>query len=181
MNNSSFRLCLLLTILLLGTSAFGQVDSTGVLEGQETPAWDVRPDLNTSPGSAAFRPKDITSISLDVLCGPDAPEELCSWTGEEGGLAEGARDFPEYAFHWQASGLSSNPLYFEDVSLERYGHVSHLQPVVSAAKFFATVPFLPCKVCQDHPCKRVYTLGFGRPGECVKPVRERLPLTPKRH
>jgi hypothetical protein len=73
--------------------------------------------------------------------------------------------------------LWSNPLYFQDVGLERYGHVACLQPAVSAVKFFGTVPILPYKIGLDPPWACVHTLGYGRPCDCVPPVHEHLPLS----
>jgi hypothetical protein len=69
------------------------------------------------------------------------------------------------------------PLYFEDANLERCGYVvgkdccccdwccccrgcgSHLQPAVSAAYFFGTIPLLPYKMTVDCPCECVPSLG----------------------
>jgi len=80
-------------------------------------------------------------------------------------------------FHWQASRLGHNPLYFEDVPLERHGHSVHpcLQPALSGARFFGNVPILPYRMGLDHPCEYDYTLGHRRPGSCAEHLRERLP------
>lgn len=45
------------------------------------------------------------------------------------------------------------PLYFQEVNLERYG-TSHgfWQPVISGARFFATVPALPYLMTVHRPC-----------------------------
>jgi hypothetical protein len=76
-------------------------------------------------------------------------------------------------FSWSAPGFSHQPLYFEQVNVERYGH--HVpcrvcgdcaQSAVCAAHFFATVPWLPYELGAD-PCReRQYTLGHYRPGSC---------------
>ena len=89
------------------------------------------------------------------------------------------RGFAHQQYFWKASGLLHKPLYFEDVSLERYGQTHILQPAVSGLKFFATVPLLPYRIGVDHPCKCIYTLGYQRPGNCACPVREHLPLSLK--
>jgi hypothetical protein len=78
----------------------------------------------------------------------------------------GGRGWFDYAYLWQASALSHRPLYFEEPSLERYGHRARfgLQPALSGAHFFATSAALPVKMALDRPWKRHHTLGYGRPG-----------------
>jgi hypothetical protein len=52
-----------------------------------------------------------------------------------------------------ASEFCYRPLYFQEVNLERYG-TSHRfwQPVISGARFFATVPALPYLMTVHRPC-----------------------------
>ncbi len=69
------------------------------------------------------------------------------------------------------------PLYFEQVNLERYGR-NHgcLQPALSGARFFATIPLLPYAMTV-HPPRQAYdwhwpyAAGWGAPR-----VREWSPL-----
>jgi hypothetical protein len=69
---------------------------------------------------------------------------------------------------WDASAACHRPLYFEDVNLERYGHnFGCVQPVISAGKFFGTLPLLPYLMFVEpqHCCADcTYTLGHYRPG-----------------
>ena len=68
-------------------------------------------------------------------------------------------------FHWDASGLYHNPLYFEDRGLERYGHtVDRIQPLFSAASFAADFASLPVNAVLNPWCRSVYSLGYPRPG-----------------
>jgi len=78
------------------------------------------------------------------------------------------RGWPVNSFNWVASCLCHNPLYFEEINLERYGYgcCECVQPVVSAAHFFATVPALPYMMAVDCPGSCDYTLGHYRPGSC---------------
>jgi len=81
---------------------------------------------------------------------------------------------------WKASALSTRAAYFEDVQLERYGHTivcPALQPVVSGAKFFATIPFLPYKMGVTPPNECVYTLGHHRPGNCAPYMVQPCPVS----
>jgi hypothetical protein len=74
-------------------------------------------------------------------------------------------------YMWDAPATCNNPLYFEEVNLERHGYSPRylrvFQPVVSGAEFFATVPTLPYQMTATPPWERVYTLGEYRPGSCV--------------
>ncbi len=74
---------------------------------------------------------------------------------------------------WHASGLYSQPTYFDDVDLENYGHVHCLQPVKSGVRFCADVVLLPWEVCFKHPTIRVYSFGLERPGNLTRSVREK--------
>ncbi len=58
-----------------------------------------------------------------------------------------------------ASEFCFRPVYFEEMNLERHGrHIDGLQPAISAARFFATLPALPylatatpANQCRLHP------------------------------
>lgn len=79
---------------------------------------------------------------------------------------------------WEAPAFYHQPLYFEEVNLERYGNKHrHLQPVYSAAHFFANTLALPYKMGVNPPCERVYTLGHYRPGDCNPHDRHGLPFS----
>jgi hypothetical protein len=82
------------------------------------------------------------------------------------------------AQHWSATNLQYEPLYFEEVNLERYGYTScrFLQPLISAARFFATIPALPYKMVLQRPCYPRYALGHYRPGSCAPWYWQRLPI-----
>ena len=54
------------------------------------------------------------------------------------------RGWMPYSYYWEAAALAHRPVYFEEINLERYGNSFGLvQPVVSAAHFFGTMPLLP--------------------------------------
>ncbi len=89
------------------------------------------------------------------------------------------RSFEEITYTWTASGLCHKPLYFEDVQLERYGHMAgpFVQPFASAAHFFLTFPILPYKMGLETPNECMYSLGFYRPGDCAPYLFDPLPLS----
>lgn len=73
------------------------------------------------------------------------------------------------AYTWISPVFYHRPLYFEQPNLERYGigPARAVQPMLSSMHFFGTIPLIPYKALAQHPRERVYTLGQGRPGNCV--------------
>ncbi|MFM8216567.1 MAG: hypothetical protein ACKN82_18275, partial [Pirellula sp.] len=86
------------------------------------------------------------------------------------------RLFVDSTLTWKASGACNKPLYFEDVSLERYGHEwgPVVQPVVSTVRFFGDLAVLPYKMGIHPPNECQHPLGYHRPGSCapwsIRPV-----------
>lgn len=80
--------------------------------------------------------------------------------------------------NWLPTNFFHQPLYFDDMPLERYGQsvCPHWQPVASGLRFFLTVPAVPYKIGLDRPYDCVTTLGLYRPGVCAPCVRERYPI-----
>jgi len=89
------------------------------------------------------------------------------------------RAFAPFTYNWVAPGLCHKPLYFEDVGLERYGHTCCplLQPFVSGAFFFLTIPVLPYEMGVEPPCEDIYALGYYRPGSCAPYILDPIPLS----
>jgi hypothetical protein len=80
---------------------------------------------------------------------------------------------------WKASNLYHKPLYFEEVNLERYGHMAGptLQPLVSTAHFFVNIAVLPYKMGIHPPSECQYALGYYRPGNCAPWIIPPVPLS----
>jgi hypothetical protein len=86
------------------------------------------------------------------------------------------RCWPILLYQWDANALCYHPLYFEETNLERYGYGcgcccccglgNCVQPFVSGAHFFGTLPILPYCIAHECPGDCVYTLGHYRPGSC---------------
>jgi hypothetical protein len=87
-------------------------------------------------------------------------------------------DWPDVEFNWAATEFYHQPLYFEDIPLERYGQAYRplLQPWLSGARFFATFPILPYRMGIDRIGDHIYSLGYYRPGSPTPCLRQRLPL-----
>jgi len=88
------------------------------------------------------------------------------------------RPWPLHAFRWEAPSVCHQPLYFEQVNLERYGYTWGVaQPFLSAAHFFGTIPVLPYMMGADPYRCCTYTLGHYRPGSCAPFHLYHLPLS----
>jgi hypothetical protein len=92
------------------------------------------------------------------------------------------RDFAHIHYCWEPTNLYHNPIYFEDVALERYGHTRHyigIQPFFSVAKFAAQLVGLPYQMSLYPVWDRQYSLGYYRPGEYVPYKYCQIPLNAK--
>lgn len=118
--------------------------------------------------------RDLLNIRIAGTAGSDYPFE-CG-LGNEPYMP---RMWPETTYAWESAALYHKPLYFENVSLERYGHSwgPFAQPIISGAHFFVTVPFLPYKMGLKTPNECVYTLGHYRPGNCAPYLIDPIPVT----
>ena len=80
---------------------------------------------------------------------------------------------------YMASNLCHNPLYFEDVNLERYGHTRGpvLEPMMQTAHFFGSIVVLPYKMGVHTPGECQYALGYYRPGNCAPWITPAIPIS----
>lgn len=138
-----------------------------------TYADDPDPDDETA---ADWQPTPLTDLSTNIrLPGGMLPRDYAAErppaelpVGEMDSPYGATRGWPLSMYHWKASCLCHQPLYFEEINLERYGYgcCGCLQYGVSAAHFFGTVPALPYLMAADCPGECDYTLGHYRPGSC---------------
>ncbi len=114
------------------------------------------------------------SIRVEGNAGEDFPYECPVSHG-----SHQPRQWPQITYNWKASAICHKPLYFEQVQLERYGHSwgPFVQPVMSGAHFFGTIPILPYKMGIRTPTECVYTLGYYRPGSCAPYMIDPIPFT----
>ncbi len=117
---------------------------------------------DAAPASKELRDRPVTGPAANVF-------------GSSAAISSSALQsrFQPACFDWAAPGFYHQPLYFEEVNLERYGNYvgcsycgDCAQSVISTAHFFGTVPFMPYKIGADPCCERQYTLGYSRPGNC---------------
>jgi hypothetical protein len=132
-------------------------------------------EIAADPLAAEIRPfRPITQLTIDAALpegivpgGPDVEQAgvpTPPWPTIEDPRFWGG--WAEYNFQWSATRLCHRPLYFEQVNVERYGYTVSplLQPVISGAHFFLTIPTLPYKMVMQPPRECVYTLGYYRAG-----------------
>jgi len=91
------------------------------------------------------------------------------------------RNFTDSIYTWEASNLNYNPLYFEDPNLERYGNSRRdlVQPFVSMGRFTGQLLGLPYQMSIDPIRKKVYPLGYYRPGEYTPKRTSGIPWNTK--
>lgn len=144
----------------------------------------LQPMPGSGSGAADIDPswKPIGALGVNITRpGGDYPADDAAGRFTEAGVvyspANETRNWMEYSYFWMASGFACGPLYFEEPNLERYGYkVGCIQPCVSAAHFFATIPLLPYKMVVHPPHECVYSLGYYRPGDCAPLQHERFHL-----
>jgi hypothetical protein len=125
-----------------------------------------------------LRDDALSDIALDIRVGGRPGSDYPCECRLEGETFE-PRRFATTMMTWKAAGYCHKPLYFEDWSLERYGH-SHgplADPFFSAAHFFVTLPVLPYKMGVELPWECVYPLGYYRPGSCAPWTVPAVPMS----
>ena len=96
--------------------------------------------------------------------------------------------FTPIEYHWLASNIKYNPLFFQDVGLERYGHIAGcgacslyepepIQSVFSIVRFGVQLVGLPYQMALHPPCECISPLGYYRPGECAPALCYQVPLS----
>ena len=111
--------------------------------------------------------KSIQEVSIDVRdTSGDVPKDESSVLNASSQRYFGSDGKTEKVFAWAAPNIRYQPLYFEDVALERYGQTKGLvkQPIVSAFKFLRDGALLPLNAKIDNPYDCDTSLGFCRPG-----------------
>jgi hypothetical protein len=91
------------------------------------------------------------------------------------------RDYPGLLAQWEPPNLYHQPLYFEDVALERYGHhyPPGIQSAVSLGRFGVQLVGFPYQAVIHPPTSHQYALGNYRPGECAPKLTYQIPWNAK--
>lgn len=143
---------------------------------QFRPITAIRPDFDYDPEGKSCEhlcPQDPDCPAPDFECPEDTPFVTSRPYG---------RNFAPTQYMWMASNLYHRPLYFQDVQLERYGHVKcneACQAVESLGKFGVQLVGLPYQMALDYPWSHRYSLGYYRPGDCAPKLCYQVPLNCK--
>jgi len=121
----------------------------------------------TRPEFGPWPSKSIQQVRLDLVeHGATAPEDRSSRLFGSSQRIAGNVAATEKVFAWAAPNINYQPLYFEDVALERYGQTKGLvkQPFVSAGRFLADKVLLGTRALRVSPKSCDSPLGYCRPG-----------------
>ena len=146
---------------------------------------DLDDDLDTEQDQASLRrltddqirnnwPKhSISEIGLSLDEVGRVPEDrsgLLQEYGRFGPVSESVK-----VFAWEAPDIRYQPLFFEDVVLERYGQTlpDYRQGVRSAIHFGTAFTGLSLQLLETPSRSCDYSLGYCRPGTCVPQTTQR--------
>ncbi|HTQ37624.1 MAG TPA: hypothetical protein VMJ32_01275 [Pirellulales bacterium] len=90
------------------------------------------------------------------------------------------RNWQCLTYTWKASALCHKPLYFEEDSIERYGHSwgpLGFEDAQTYIHFFGDLVLLPYNVGVQTPCECDYALGYYRVGDCAPWICDPFPLS----
>ena len=146
---------------------------------QEQEKQDDQPSLSDriiqEPNKIVWPSKAINETVIDIRLGGDerVPADR---SGELAGQwEEESRVVSDKLFAWAAPDIRYQPLYFEDVALERYGQTfpPARQSIASGVHFFKSAALRPLQMWHDHPYDCDHPLGFCRPGNRTPCVYQR--------
>lgn len=130
---------------------------------------DPRDQENGSGSTVPDWPaKSIREVRIDVReSGGRFPDDRSIEMMSFGGPV--SRPASAKVFAWAAPNIKYQPLYFEEVALERYGQTlpPNQQAVASGIHFFKSLVTLPHQMRHDAPSSCDYPLGFCRPGNTI--------------
>ena len=126
--------------------------------------------------SNSWPSRSVYDIGIDIrerssVVPPDRSGELIS----DGGGDWGAFSTAPKNFAWAAPNIRYQPLYLEDVALERYGQTpcGWAEAVVSYAHFFKSTALLPYSMLKECPHSCDSPLGYCRPGAAAPKIIQR--------
>lgn len=119
---------------------------------------------------------DISQDGIGTGILPEPAEQ--DIVAEQQWLPDGmARGAAFKCVHWRPSMICHQPLYYQEIMLERHGHDRWglLQPIASGVRFYSTIGLIPYLSVLRAPCENYYALGHYRAGTCVPKLRDHLP------
>ncbi len=161
--------------LAAASAAWGQISESGSTENNVvTPAPDQEP---TQP-DRVWPPKRIADIDVDPRDASERkpPDKSATVIDSASPLHWYNASYAYQVFHWTAPNILYQPLYFEDVALERYGQErwGHFDVTRSAVLFYGNALALPHNAWKMPPHSCDTPLGFARPGSPAPATRHHL-------
>ncbi len=173
-----------------------------IAQAQERKSRSV-PTIDLSRDEAAPGDTTTSGIVLPRAPSPTEARAIRPIPVPEEFVPMGPRDWTPSRKAWSAAATCHLPLYFQDASLERYGHSAEqffgpagrymsyplddpkesnqrsqiLQPFMSFGLFITQIAALPYNVVMDPPWEAEYDLGYYRPGDRVPTDVYYLPVT----
>ena len=139
-----------------------------VVAGEETaPASRLKTDIRTIQPTLSYAMKGIV------------PDQLPTDFNDRVNTEEyQARQASPTVYQWAPTNFYHYPLYFEDPSLERYGHTYHpiVQPFASTGLFATQLVGLPYQMALHPIHSKQYALGYYRPGEYAPKKHYQIPF-----
>lgn len=134
---------------------------------ESAPASRLKTDIRSIKPTLSYALKNIDKEQL--------PEDFDSQL-EAGEYA--ARQSSPIVYQWAPTNFYHYPLYFQDPSLERYGHTYHpvVQPFASTGLFATQLVGLPYQMVLNPVHSKQYSLGYYRPGECAPKKHYQIPF-----
>jgi hypothetical protein len=130
--------------------------AVSVASAQEPAVTATIEPANEHPLLAAPKPLTALRIQTKPRVAGEMPKQISQDLFESIPHTTGSGCWPSDCPYGRYYFLCHDPLYAEDVALERYGCSlpCYAQPAVSAAKYLATVPLFPAKwvIHQIYPC-----------------------------
>lgn len=131
---------------------------------QQQSAEDVPAATSDERLSTGAKRLEAIRISPAPPVGELPPDQSVEIFSSQTTRVDGARDWYGYELNWCPTALRHKTLYFDDVVLEHFGQspCPAAQPILSAGRFFATIPAMPVRLLAEPPCASAYS-SFGQP------------------
>ena len=139
-----------------------------VVAGEETaPASRLKTDIRTIQPTLSYAMKGIVPDQLPMDFNDRVNTEEYQ-----------PRQASPTVYQWAPTNFYHYPLYFEDPSLERYGHTHHpiVQPFASTGLFATQLVGLPYQMALHPIHSKQYALGYYRPGEYAPKKYYQIPF-----
>ena len=139
----------------------------GTVGGESAPTSRLKTDIRTIQPTLSYAMKGIV------------PDQLPEDFNERGHAGEyQPREASPTVYQWAPTNFYHYPLYFEDPSLERYGHTHHpiIQPFASTGLFATQLVGLPYQMALHPVHSKQYALGYYRPGEYAPKKHYQIPF-----